>query len=233
MTPAQLIPAPDTLQVPWGWFQFFLSLTGILHLLVMNCMLGWAVIAFINHMRGGGPALDKENRFIGSKLPITIAFTVNLGVAPLLFLQVIYGHIMYATQILMAVWSLSIIILLIVGYYGAYIYDMRFEKLGSVRVILSGFVAFVLLAIAFITSVNMSFMVRPEGWLDYFDNPEGLLLNLSDPTLVPRYLHFVLASIAVGYLVLALYYDYRERKGDVEAGARIPSAMNRFTGTTW
>lgn len=230
MTAAQLIPAPDPLQVPWGWFQLFLSATGLLHFLVMNCMLGFAIIAFTNHFRGSG--VEDENRLIGSKLPILIAFTVNIGIAPLLFLQVLYGHIMYATQVLMAVWSFSIIIMLLVGYYSAYIYDMRFERLGRYRVLFSGLVACILLAIAFITSVNMSFMVRVDGWFEYFDRPEGLLLNLGDPTLFPRFLHFVLASVAVGSLILALYYDFRQRKGDSDAALHVAPAMKRFTSTT-
>ncbi len=230
MTGAQLIPTPDPLQVPWGWFQILLSFTGLIHLLVMNCMLGFAIIAFVNHFKG--KRFEDQNRLIGSKLPILIAFTVNIGIAPLLFLQVLYGHIMYATQVLMAVWSLSIFIMLLIGYYGAYIYDMRFDRLGSYRVVFSGLIAFILLFIGFIQSVNMSFMVRIDGWSEYFSNPEGLLMNLSDPTLIPRYLHVVFASISVGALVLALYYDFCLRKGETEKGQHVAPAMKWFTVST-
>lgn len=230
MTAAELIPTPDPLQVHWGLFQLFLSLTQVIHFLVMNCLLGFALIAFVNHFRGSD--LTGENQFIGSKIPILMAFTVNLGIAPLLFLQVLYGNFLYATQVLMGVWIVSIIFMMLIGYYGSYIYTMRFEKLGSLRAILSGVIALILLGIAFITSAQMSFMIRPEGWLDYFNNSEGTLINGNDPTLVPRYLHFVLASFSVGGLVLALYYDHRKRKGDTGMTLRITRAMNWFVRST-
>lgn len=59
-----------------------------------------------------------------------VAFTVNFGVAPLLFVQVLYGHLFYASSILMAVFWLAVIPLLIAAYYAAYLYGFRFGVLG-------------------------------------------------------------------------------------------------------
>jgi len=80
MIPAHLIPTPDTLQVPWGWFQLLLSTTFLLHILAMNIMIGWAIITFCNHAFKEG--IPDENQLISQKLPFTIAFTVNFGIAP-------------------------------------------------------------------------------------------------------------------------------------------------------
>jgi hypothetical protein len=57
-------------------------------------------------------------------------FSVNFGVAPLLFVQVLYGHFFYASSILMAVFWLAVIPLLIAAYYAAYLYGFRFGALG-------------------------------------------------------------------------------------------------------
>ena len=38
-----IIPSPDSIPVPWGYFKFLLLLTFPLHLLMMNAMLGSAV----------------------------------------------------------------------------------------------------------------------------------------------------------------------------------------------
>lgn len=230
MIPAHLIPAPDPLQVPWGWFQILLSATFLLHLLAMNIMLGWAIIAGINH--AFKESIPAENQLISRKLPFAIAFAVNFGVAPLLFLQVLYGHFMYTSSVLMAVFWLSIVALLILAYYGAYIYNLQFARMPGLHTLVTAIIALLLLAIAFFFVNNMSLMVSPESWVRYFDHPEGLLLNFGDPTLLPRFLHSVLASVAVGGLALGLYYDWQRRRSNKEAVAQIPSAMNWFSYAT-
>ena len=57
-------------------------------------------------------------------------------------------------------------------------------------------------------------MQAPASWGRYFDEPRGLLLNLSDPMHLPRYLHFVLASVAVGGLSIAGYCHWQQQRGD-------------------
>jgi hypothetical protein len=230
MNPAYLIPTQDPLQVPWGWFQLLLSTTFLFHLLVMNIMLGWAIIAFYNHAfkRSALP----ENQLISQKLPFTIAFTVNFGVAPLLFLQVLYGHLMYTSSVLMAVFWLSIIGLLILAYYATYIYNLQFTRMAGLHTTITAVITIFLLTIAFFFTNNVSLMVSPENWSRYFDHPEGMLLNLGDNSLLPRYLHTVFASVAVAGLTLGLYYDWQKRQGDKTAATHIPSAMNWFSYAT-
>ncbi len=230
MIPAHLIPTPDPLQVPWGWFQLLLSTTFLLHILAMNIMVGWAIITFCNH--AFNQSIPAENQLISQKLPFTIAFTVNFGVAPLLFLQVLYGHFMYTSSVLMAVFWLSIVALLILAYSAAYIYNLQFTRMSGLHTLVSGIIAVLLLAITFLFTNNMSLMVSPESWVRYFDHPQGMLLNFGDPTLLPRYLHSVFASVAVGGLALGLYYDWQRRRGDQTAAAHIPLAMNWFVYAT-
>ncbi|MDW7772389.1 MAG: hypothetical protein SCH71_05805 [Desulfobulbaceae bacterium] len=227
MDPAALIPSPDTLQVPWVWFQLLLTATLFLHLILMNIMLGTGIIAFVNHFR----APEQENplcRTIARNLPFAIAFTVNFGVAPLLFVQVLYGNFLYTSSILMAVFWLSIIGLLILGYYAAYVYKHRYDSLGSARVAVTGLTVTVLLLIGFFMSNNFTLMLRPETWVRYFDNPSGTLLNLMDPTLFPRYFHFLTAAIAVGGLSIALYYEFRRRQGDQQTAQWIAYGLRWF-----
>ncbi len=229
MTAAQLIPTPDTLQVHWGWFQLLLTVTFYLHLLVMNILLGCSVITFFRHVAGKN---SDVNKVIARKLPLTVAFAINFGVAPLLFLQVLYGHFMYTSSVLMAIYWLSIFIILILSYYGTYVYSMNYERAAAFHTVMSGFIAGTLLTVAFIISNNFSLMMNPEVWSSYFNNPEGTLLNLSDPTFWPRFLHSVLGAVAVGGLTIALYYDFQKRKGSTDAEANIATGMNWFVGAT-
>ena len=62
---------------------------------------------------------------LGHLLPSVFAFTITLGVAPLLFLQVMYGQFLYASSILIGVPWLAIIAMVILAYYGVYFFSMK------------------------------------------------------------------------------------------------------------
>lgn len=210
MNISSLIPVPDFIPLDWPWFQFFLILTFFLHLLAMNLMLGSAVIAaaerFKRHDKARDLNLDKP---IAKRLPFIIAFAVNLGVAPLLFLQVLYGHFMYTSSILMAVYWLSVIGLVILAYYGAYIYAYRKTEDGKTFIITA--IALLLLVIGFLFTCNMTLMITPEKWPACFTHAHGRFLPLKDPVLIPRYLHFVLSALAVAGLFHAALKVWKKK----------------------
>jgi hypothetical protein len=229
MTAAQLIPTPDMLQVPWGWFQILLTITFFLHLLLMNILLGCSLITFFQHAAGKS---TETNRLISGKLPFTAAFTINFGVAPLLFLQILYGHFMYASTILMASYWLLIIGILILAYYGTYIYSLNYDRAADFHTVLSGAIAAALLVVTFLFTCNLTLMTNPENWSAYFANPHGTLLNLTDPRLIPRFLHSVFASLAVGGLAIGFYYDFKRRRGEANCEAGIATGMKWFAIAT-
>ncbi len=231
MNPASLIPTPDVIPAPWGWFKFFLIATFLVHILLMNIMLGGGIITFLSGLKSGGTAKPLQKDF-SEKLTIVIAFVVNFGVAPLLFLQVLYGHFMYVSSQLMAVFWMAVIPLLILAYYSAYIYKFKFDALGNNRNWFIGSSVAILLVIAFIYVNNMTLMLRPDAWTGYFENDQGTLLNLSDPTLLPRYLHFLTGSIAIGGLFIALLWTLKARKGAPDAKKQIDRGMDWFVHAT-
>ena len=230
MDPAALIPTPDTIPVAWGWFQFLLMLTFVLHLLLMNAMLGGAMIALTTHTLNpeGSPVICRQ---MAHKLTYLIAFAVNFGVAPLLFLQVLYGHFFYTSSVLMARHWLTIIGLLILAYYSAYIYHLKYKALGAGRVRVLWLVVTPLLVIGFLFTNNMTMMLNPEVWPQYFSQPNGTLLNLKEPTLLPRYLHFLVASLAIGGLFIALLNHFGQ-EDNTGAERRIATGLNWFCGAT-
>ncbi|MCX5865047.1 MAG: hypothetical protein NTW42_08265 [Deltaproteobacteria bacterium] len=231
MDPAQLIPSPDTIPAPWGFFELLLILTFFTHLVFMNAMLGSAMIALIREMRT--PAADPPPCLdIASKLPYTIAFAVNFGVAPLLFLQVLYGHFIYTSSILMGAYWLSIIGLLILAYYSAYLYKMAGNLPATTRKRALTTSLLLLLAIAFFFVNNITLMQNPQIWSAYFHRPDGTFLNLADPTLLPRYLHFVVASVAVGGIFLAILAFFQLKNGAPGAAKRLSLGMKWFTYAT-
>ena len=198
-----IIPSPDTIPVAWGWFQFLLLLTFPLHLLAMNAMLGGLGIGLIQHLRGGELRTKLAHR-IALALPLVIAFVVNLGVAPLLFLQVLYGNFAYTSSIIMGLFWISIIPVLIIAYYGAYLYDFRFSQLGKFGLLIGIIVFGLLLIIGYFFSNNMLLMSLPEKFKYYFNHMDGTMLVSGNAQFLPRYLHMMVGALAVGGLFVAL-----------------------------
>jgi hypothetical protein len=97
----------------------------------------------------------------------------------------------------------------------------------------TGLISCLMLIIGFFFSNNISLMLHPQTWNRYFDHPAGMLLNFSDPTLIPRYLHFVVASMAVGGLAIALYFNHRQKQGDPEAAEWVRYGCNWFGYATF
>ncbi len=215
MDPARLIPAPEAIPSSWGLLEALLILTFALHILFMNLSVGSALLAFLGRATGRQKDLAKE---LGHRAPTFLALTVNFGVAPLLFVQVLYGQFLYTSSVLMAGWWLSAIGAVILGYYGLYVHDAKAEAApGLSRLALGVSLAF-LLYTGFLLANNMTLMLRPAAWLAYMDNPRGSLLNLSDATLWPRYLHVMLAAPAVAGLYAALLGQKKRRQDWVDFG---------------
>jgi hypothetical protein len=224
MDPAPLIPAADTLPVAWPWFKALLISCFTVHLLFMNALLGTAIIGWIHNLGSRNQSPETARR-VSKTLPLFMAFAINFGVAALLFMQVLFGHFFYTSSILMAVWWLSALALVLMVYGAAYWIDFKFEGLGRRRTLVWTLMVAALLLVAFVFVNNLTLMQDPGAWPRYFQAPGGTLLHLNDPTLIPRYLHFVTASVAVGGLVLALL----NRQGPAE---RAAGCMHWFTVAT-
>lgn len=222
-----IIPQPDTIPVSWGWFQFLLLLTFPLHLLAMNAMLGGLAIGIIQHLKGG-PLRKKLAYRIAVALPLVIAFVVNLGVAPLLFIQVLYGQFVYSSSVLMGTSWILIVPILIIAYYGGYLYDFKFTRLGSTGPWLAVLVFFLLTLIGFFFSNNMLLMSTPERFHEYFSHPGGSILAYTQSGFWPRFLHMTCGSLAVGGLFVALLGQFRKTSDQELAKHAMQTGMNSF-----
>ena len=214
MNPASLIPLAEPLPIHWAWFDILLITTLSAHLLFMNALLGSAAIGLVQSVRGNAEPL----RQVGMKLPPLLALTINMGVAPLLFLQVNYGNFDYVSSVLMGGWWLAVIFVLLAAYYGFYIGKFQFDAMGpGLRGLL--FTASIggCLYVGFMFTNNMTLMLHPETWPQYF-TAHGAILNLDDATVPPRFLHAMVGALAVGGLFLALLGQVRDNKEFVDLG---------------
>ena len=138
------IPDVDPLPLPGPvWlFKFLLLFTFTLHLVAMNCALAGGIAAVLNAVRGRNPLHPFSRRLAGElsrMLPVFLALTITLGVAVLLFVQVLYGNLLYTSSILIGVFWLSVIALVMAAYYCYYYFDAkRGETLGSIAAAIVG-----------------------------------------------------------------------------------------------
>jgi hypothetical protein len=212
----------------------------------MNLVLGGSIVGAIARVRGRRPGRAHEARLahiVVKAMPVLISATVTLGVAALLFLQVLYGRVFFVSAVVIGWWWLGVIGLLILTYYAAYLMAMRESSLGAAGTFLAWLIAAVAGLIALIYGNNMTLMLKPgEMVARYAADGGGSQLNLLDPTLFPRHLHMVLGAIAVSGLAVAVLGVVRGKKDPafgqwaVRYGAFVCTAatvVNIFAGLWW
>lgn len=215
-----IIPTADTIPVHWLWFQVLLIVTFFIHMILMNFLLGGSLLTVWDLFTG-----KLEKRTTGS-IPTLVALTVNFGVPPLLFVQVLYGHFFYSSSVMLAVPWILVIPILIMAYYGAYLFVKRSDKAPVLSRGALIFTSLSLLYIAFIFVNNSTLALTPDRWGIYFEDPGGRNLNLGEPSLWSRYLHFLLAALAIGALGRAILYhfskiDTEEKEGQIKRNLKI------------
>jgi hypothetical protein len=180
---------------PYWFIQFFKVFGFTLHMALMNLWFAGLITMLLLRWRGGVHAQRLSDRVINA-MPFIIAFGINLGIVPLLFTQVAYYQAFYPATILAAWPWFAVIPLLLVAYYGVYLYVIGLRK-GTMTPLkrAAGWVSagiFMLLGLVF--SNTFSLMTNVAGWEPLWNAtsqtgaPYGIGLNLGDPTLLPRLL---------------------------------------------
>lgn len=185
------------LPAPFWFVELFKVLGFTLHMVPMHLWYAGAVLALGLYAWGG----RHEKRF-GARLmlqmPVLVALGINLGIVPLLFLQVGYSKAFYPATILMAWFWLAIVGLLIPAYYGVYLYAFGLRDEGvamtPIRRAAGWGAAAMFLAIGFLFANGLSLTGNPGAWPKLWQAHSfggaatGTALNLADATLWPRWL---------------------------------------------
>ncbi|MYL82871.1 hypothetical protein GTA51_06935 [Desulfovibrio aerotolerans] len=209
---------------PPGLYEVLLVAAFAAHVLLVNVALGCTLIALFSP--GTGRAVAGA---LAKRLPIAVAVAVNLAIPVLLFASVLYGQYLYTAAILSAVPWLSLFMVVMIAYGLLYVFQPRAARPGA------GWIAAgagALLLLASLTLVNVSLLaVRPDLWPGAAAQAGGTALAVGDPTFLPRWLHFVTASLAVGGLALALF-SQKAARSDAAAADRLRLGLRWFGGAT-
>lgn len=169
-----------------------------LHLLAMNALLGSVVFALF------APIPDRARHPVTLRLvklmPSLMAATVTLGVAPLLFVQLVYGRVIYAASIASGFWWILVPAAAMVVY--GLLYAVSFRGLAR-----PGSRALLLLALAglvFVSLVYSSVFALAERPADiasvHAAAPSGTAWNPDVGAWLPRWAHAILGALMVGFL---------------------------------
>ncbi|MBN2577508.1 MAG: hypothetical protein JXB10_00765 [Pirellulales bacterium] len=198
MDPQSLIaPGGSPVPAPMWFVEFFKVLGFTLHAIPMNLWYAGLPVALGLLLFGG-----EHGRHFGVRLlrqmPVIVAVGVNLGIVPLLFMQLAYYRFFYPATILMAWYWLGIIALLIPAYYGVYLYAWGLKDGGNGvspgRKLAGWLSALLFIAVGFFFANGLSLMDHVERWPELFRAQQtagavpGIALNVGDPTLWPRWL---------------------------------------------
>src|SRR5208282_6210321 len=142
-----------------------------LHLLAMNFLLGGVIILSISSFLGRRNSKHHEfTRRVSRAMPSVTAFTITLGVAPLLFVQLVYGQLFYTSSDLMAWYWLAVVFLVMLGYYGVYWYQIQHDELGTRAAWVMLATAILFMLVAFIFTQNITTMLHPQDFYRLFLN---------------------------------------------------------------
>ncbi len=228
---SQIVPIADPMPLPAPvWlFNILLIVTLALHFIAMNILVGGGVIAFIANLKSGGD--DHGNRLFGDitgSLPRYLAATVTLGVAPLLFVQTLYGQFFYSASIIMGWAWFMVVLVVIVAYYG--LYYVAYNRDSSIAKWVLGASVLFLMVVAFVNTNAFTLAQTPETWLaKYNADRSGMNVNLGDVTVIPRLLHMLLGAVAVGglYVVIVGMFKWKD---DRDYGAYLVRTGGRWFG---
>ncbi len=227
MTPeiSALIPQVPNIPGPPELMAVLLFLTFVLHILMVNAVVGAIWIMSINVFRS--PEELQTGRKLAGILPKGMAFVVNLAIPPLLFIQALLGAYFYTASTLAALFWIAVPFNAMLAYYGLYIYISPMEIGPRMRKFVLALVSLLLLCHSFLLVNNVLLTQSPHLWLVYADEAGGTLINWADPQIWPRWLHIVLSCLAVGGLSIALP-SWLKLRNLARADAPLPKQQTWF-----
>jgi len=198
-----LVPALDPAPIPGppGLLHLLWVVTFFLHLLCVNAALGGVLVWALGNATLRPEARRRTALYFANVVSWAVSLAITFAIAPLLFLQTLFGRFFYSATVLIAPVWLGLLGLLILAYYLTWVakFRLKAERGSALPVALS---AILFLAAAGIQVAAYLIQVQPALWPAFAARPA---LVLSDPTYLPRFLHFVLAAVSMAAILPAAW----------------------------
>lgn len=208
MTLEPPIPRDIPLPLPADpvFLQVLLIVAFIAHIAFVNLMVGGSILVFGLQIRGlKDPDYDKLARELATTVTVNKSLAVVLGVAPLLLVNVLYTIHFYTANALTGIAWISLVPSITLAFGGLYLHKYTWDRLAARR---RQHIALMLLPIGIFLVVplvflgNVTLMMFPERWTEVHGFWGAVLL----PGVLPRYLHFMAASLILTSLFCVGYF---------------------------
>lgn len=199
---------PLPLPIPLAVAKVALVAAFLLHIVFVNLTVGGTLIALSAHWRGRrDPDLLELARRIIDGVTVHKSVAVVLGVGPLLLISIAYTTPFYTSSTLVAPAWLSVIWLVTLAFGLLYAYKFGWNTLRAARPWLHACFGLgagaVLLVVPLIYLTNTQLMLQPAVWARH---PGFFEAMFTVGNVLPRYVHFLLASLAIAGFWVALWY---------------------------
>ena len=193
-------------------FQALMVLTFAIHIIFVNIVIGGTAVALYGRLRGGEYWIRLSKAFARTSTIMT-SLAIVMGVAPLLFVQVIYDPFWYSSAQMSAWWTLLFLVAIALAFTFAYLFYLGKGEHGGSLFWNIASLASLIVAAVIIHSLSMQ-MLHPEKWSQWIAtngkvNLYGTGLHAIN---IPRLLHFLIPSLAITGVYMMLYGWYFKGK---------------------
>jgi hypothetical protein len=202
-------------------FEVLLVLTWVAHIAFVMLALGGAGLAiYAFHNSARGKWWSRLSLGMTQVAKVSISLLIVLGVAPLLFTQVIYDPQWYASNVISGRWVIAFILILIVAYCLWFAFSYANKEHAKRYVGVYAWVAFVLFCFEGFIMHALSYQsLLPAEWMNWY--APGGSVDMSGAGLHavqwPRYLFIMSLSIPMIGAFLFAYAKYFETNLDYDA----------------
>ena len=180
---------PFGFPLPTAFYMALFVLTLVVHVIFMNYVLaGSAYLAWVSIFTGGMKQRQKAPAALVLRdwMPFAIGGAITAGVAPLLFVQILYKLPFYTANLLLSHRWMAILPVLIIAFYLTYLLKSRLIGRWAIGVrVLVGLGAFACLAfIAYSWTENHVLILQGrQAWADFY--ARGAMVHF-EPSMIPR-----------------------------------------------
>ena len=180
---------PFGFPLPTAFYLTLFVLTLVVHVIFMNYVLaGSAYLAWVSIFTGGMKQRQKAPTALVLRdwMPFAIGGAITAGVAPLLFVQILYKLPFYTANLLLSHRWMAILPVLIIAFYLTYLLKSRLIGRWAIGVrVLVGLGAFACLAfIAYSWTENHVLILQGrQAWADFY--ARGAVVHF-EPSMIPR-----------------------------------------------
>lgn len=205
-------------------FQGLMILTWVFHIAFVHLTMGAAALAiYAFYRRDKGQYWERLSMALTKVAKVGVSLLIVLGVAPLLFTQVIYDPQWYASNLLSGRWAIGFIFTLIIGYCSWFAFYYANHEGAKKHIGVYAWVAFALFCLDGLIMHALSYQaLLPDQWMSWY--APGGVVDTSGSALHaiqwPRYIFIMSLSLpAVGVFLIA-YAHYVASRADREPAYR-------------